>query len=367
MQRQMKLSETPWVKYKSLIILAFLVLLLFSLYSISAPKQMDSRRAILMQNRIGGSKLVDVSSAMHVQSFTATLSTKTGPAVFYVYPIDSTPPFAFALADISVEGVARSIIKDGILEQPTQEVFRYLLSEKCTQTKEGQLVVDLGANLGYFTTYSAVMGCRVKSVEPQPRLLDIFNFSLSLNGVRDRVQLYNNIVTDEKGKKLKIMYAEGCWACSWVESAKEGEVDTEKSYIIPSIAVDEFVNEDVLLLKIDVEGFEVHALKSAKNLFKNHKVRNILIEWNPARFPRAHTTIEESTGMLEQLSMDGYVIRHYELRMQYPRQGLPETVFPYVGKTYEIPKDKIQKFNQWLVDNRAEANIWLSKRYPGDP
>lgn len=131
--------------------------------------------------------------------------------------------------------------------------------------------------------------------------------------------------------------------------------------------MDDIVHEDVLLLKIDVEGFEVHALKSAQNLFKNHKVRNILMEWNPARFPRAETTIEESTSWLERLSMDGYVIRHYELRMAYPRQGLPETTFPYVGKTYEIPPEKVRHFNEWLYEHKAEANIWLTKRYPGDP
>lgn len=72
------------------------------------------------------------------------------------------------------------------MELPTRLLFEYLLIEGCAQTP-APLVVDAGANLGYFSTYSAVMGCRVVAVEPQPRLQPIIKASAAVNRVQDRL------------------------------------------------------------------------------------------------------------------------------------------------------------------------------------
>lgn len=58
-----------------------------------------------------------------------------------------------------------------------------------------------------------------------------------------------------------------CWACSYVDIPKEQDVSTEDAIIVPAVRVDEIVKENVLLMKIDVEGFEVNALLSAKVFF----------------------------------------------------------------------------------------------------
>lgn len=42
------------------------------------------------------------------------------------------------------------------------QIFHDVLKGKCEDKKSGarKLVVDVGANFGYFTTYAAKMGCR---------------------------------------------------------------------------------------------------------------------------------------------------------------------------------------------------------------
>jgi len=281
--------------------------------------------------------------------------------------IESTPPFAFAMpSKKEKEGVALSILEDGVLEEATQLVFQYLLNKACSRTPGGRLVVDAGANLGYFTTYSAVMGCRVVSFEPQPRLGVLFRTSLALNGVEKRVALHNNIITSNPRdtKPLKIVYQPGCWACSFVEYAEPGDRSTHNSFIIPPTKIDDVVDEDVLLFKIDVEGFEVKALTSAEHLLTTRKVENILIEWSPTRWPRCGTTLEEGTAWLERLYDMGYTIRHYNLRMEYPRDGLLEYSWPIMGLTWEIPRNKLRHLNEWLVGGQShfhEANLWFAK------
>jgi FkbM family methyltransferase len=37
------------------------------------------------------------------------------------------------------------------------------------------------------------------------------------------------------------------------------------------VTVDEYVNEDVLFMKVDVEGYELYALQGAYRLLSNHK------------------------------------------------------------------------------------------------
>jgi len=42
-----------------------------------------------------------------------------------------------------------------------------LLKEKCKEDPNA-LVVDVGANIGYFALYAAKFGCRVEAYEPTP-------------------------------------------------------------------------------------------------------------------------------------------------------------------------------------------------------
>eukprot|EP01097_Dermamoeba_algensis_P006075 TRINITY_DN382_c1_g3_i1.p1 TRINITY_DN382_c1_g3~~TRINITY_DN382_c1_g3_i1.p1 ORF type:complete len:447 (+),score=122.05 TRINITY_DN382_c1_g3_i1:85-1425(+) len=347
----------------------------------------------------------EVSKYIKYRSVDAILESEDGKQTpSWIYQINSNPPFLFALPPLKEkEGVQMSIQNDGVLELPTQNVFRYLLKDRCKELKEDEggedddeidededdedeeadskkpkkskkeekkkqpkakkrpLVLDVGANLGYFTTYSAKMGCRVISFEAQPRLLPLFKFSIAMNGLEDQVTLYNNIITDQPTAKLKIVYQPGCWACSFVEPVPAGQdvVTNANTFLIPPVKVDDIVQEDVLLMKIDIEGFEVRGLESSKRLLTEHNVENILIEWSPSRWPRAQTTLQEGWQWLEKLYDMGYVIRHYELRMEYPREGLKKESFPIMGDAYEIPRDKLKHLCEFLA--HREANLWFSK------
>jgi len=282
----------------------------------------------------------------------------------YVVPIDSSPPMVLAVPDITSEGVGIDLARNGILEEPTFRVFQYLLEEKCAT--EDHLVVDLGANFGVFTTYSAVLGCRVIAVEAQPRLVDIVKLSLKLNGVQQKVDFLNNIVHSDKSAKLRIHYnLKTCWACSYVEFAKDNQPDTEEQVTVAATTVNDIIKENVLLLKIDIEGFEINALKGAKEAIEKYNVENILIEWNPGLNSHSGTKIEDAVDMLHYLHSQGYICRHYNLRMHFPTEGLRVEDYPIMGPTWIIPPEKFQEFNNDVFfappHGNHEANLWFSK------
>jgi len=109
-----------------------------------------------------------------------------------------------------------------------------------------------------------------------------------------------------------------------------------------------------------VEGFEVKAINSAAKVFINHRVENLVIEWSAKRWPHSLSVGDE---LLEKLYDTGYTIRHYDLRMTLPQPevALPEEIFPVIGRTWEVPRDKIRAMNDFLKNKDAygEANLWL--------
>jgi len=304
---------------------------------------------------------------------------------FFVTPTISTPPFFIAVPDIQVEGVSRDIFDDGMFEPETHYLFEYiLLSEengcrKTTPDGEPPVVLDVGANLGWFTAYSSAAGCRVIGVEPQPRMLTLINVTIETNSyqsslrpytneeankkyptMKDRVVIKNNIVNTDSSR-LKIVYENGaCWACSVVVAASETDQNTASQFIIPSIRLDELIKGDVLLLKIDIEGYEVRGIESAWSAIQKYNVKNILVEWTPKRWNGLHS-VQKGTQILEQLYDLGYTIRHYDLRMEYPRDGLSKIAYPK-GNAWEIPRSKLGYMNEYLnTKGYGEANLWIRK------
>lgn len=63
-------------------------------------------------------------------------------------------------------------------------IFYTILKGQCDNDdfRRNPLVVDVGANLGYFTNYAASFGCRVKAFEPIPVLNRHIAYSAALNG-----------------------------------------------------------------------------------------------------------------------------------------------------------------------------------------
>ena len=67
--------------------------------------------------------------------------------------------------------------------------------------------------------------------------------------------------------------------------------------------------EGASVMKIDIEGFELNALRSAGVLLKSKAIRNIVLEIHPAHLAALHQTAEEVIQLLERY---GYSIEDRE-------------------------------------------------------
>lgn len=143
--------------------------------------------------------------------------------------------------------------------------------------KEGNngLVLDVGANVGMASFAAAVMGFRVLSFEPVLENLQRICDGVWFNRVGDLVTVYEAAVSDRIGNITfhKLVGRLDNSAVSATGAKLAFKSNEEIALQVRSIPLDEVIPEaePVLLLKIDVQGWEYHVLKGATKLLLRKK------------------------------------------------------------------------------------------------
>ncbi|KAK9785855.1 hypothetical protein WJX73_004640 [Symbiochloris irregularis] len=148
------------------------------------------------------------------------------------------------------------------------------------------LVLDIGANFGYYAMYSAAMGCRVIGWEPVPQFRAFMEYGIQLNGIERQVHVRPFVAASIPGETYRLTVPQrGIWGTASVNGGNiDKAVDNQGAYEYLDIMgerVDSIVHEDVALMKLDVEGFEPVAMESAKGILDAHKISNVFMEYSP--------------------------------------------------------------------------------------
>jgi FkbM family methyltransferase len=188
-----------------------------------------------------------------------------------------TIPFDMVVRTFPVETVSSLLLSSGGYAPVESAVVDAVLRGACrasTSSGNAPLVLDVGANQGYFTLLAASHGCRVRAYEPNTRLCSILAASVALNGFSDRVTIVNAGVGSKPGVLRFDQNAES-------PALARVLPDTPASAHMPAIPIvrlDDEVHEDVLLMKMDTEGFETEALGGAQQACSTFTFKHIVIE-----------------------------------------------------------------------------------------
>jgi|SRR6266480_2307236 len=171
----------------------------------------------------------------------------------------------------------------------------------------GAVVVDVGANIGIYSEFlSRCVGPTgvVHSFEPWPenfrRLQSatrkLANVRLSLAAVGERSGRSKLYVSDKLNVDHRAYLAEG---------------DSRNTMLIDIIALDDYFKpgQRVDLIKMDIQGYELHALCGAKRVLQENAGINLLLEFWPSGLEQAGVHWEELVQMLQGFNMELTLVR----------------------------------------------------------
>jgi FkbM family methyltransferase len=182
----------------------------------------------------------------------------------------------------------------------------------------GMTVVDIGANIGYYTLLAASKvgsSGKVIAFEASPDIYDILWKNINVNGLMEQVSLVNKAAFSET-KKLRFGQVKNLQGSSSVVNFPDSLLERyrdEVTYIeVEAISLDEyFANHptSIDVIKIDAEGSEPYIFQGMKQILKNNPTISIVFE-----FSLWHI---KSTGldprlMLEELLSYGFNLRVIE-------------------------------------------------------
>ena len=157
--------------------------------------------------------------------------------------------------------------------------------------QRGDFVIDAGANLGWFSLLaSSIVGAtgEIFAFEPSGPTVNHLRRNLALNGTSN-VEVYRLALSDVSGKAKLTVTEKGN-----AGSATLFATDPSGGEVVDTARLDEIAPERVFkLLKMDVEGAELKALRGAEELLKAGRIQNILFEINEPALRRGGSSPEE--------------------------------------------------------------------------
>ena len=213
--------------------------------------------------------------------------------------------------DVNDPGISRELLLRAYHERRTTDLVK-------REVKEGMIVVDIGANIGYYCLLEARLvgeSGKVHAIEPVPRNYDLLCRNIALNNYSN-VSTYNLAVSSSAGVgKLAVTDASN-WG-SMLDSNTPGTSEHIRTRMqeltrgfveVRTVAIDEFlVGEqvsDVNFFRMDIEGYEIEALPGMMNTLRRSRPPvKVLIEVHNSFFDDP----AESLGpILEQLLQLGF-------------------------------------------------------------
>ncbi len=135
--------------------------------------------------------------------------------------------------------------------------------------RESSVIADVGGNIGLYSCIgaAAMPTGRVVAFEPAPANLDFLRQNVAGSQLEERVAVVAAAVSDEPGQaRLYLSTSIGNHSLAAGSGGTGRHVDVQVTTID-----DYFAGERVDVLKVDVEGFEFHVLKGARQTLAAHK------------------------------------------------------------------------------------------------
>ena len=215
---------------------------------------------------------------------TVNVSLWTSPTGRMVESVRTRTDPAFVFAYNPFDKDMQDMLGSLVLEPALTRAWHETTWECCAAP--GGLVVDVGGNYGYYTLYSAALGCSVVVFEPVDAYQEIMRLGLALNpGFASKVRLFGNVVYDLPGEyDLNVPtptprkpLALGMTGMAGIAGVLKTTHTVSTTVKARAMRIDDVVRQDVCLLKADVEGYEPQVVQTAAQLLNRRRVGSVQV------------------------------------------------------------------------------------------
>jgi FkbM family methyltransferase len=189
--------------------------------------------------------------------------------------------------------------------------------------RPGMNFVDVGANMGYFTSLAGLAvrgGGQVWAFEPDPVSYEFLADNVALNWLFENMHLerkgvYSRSTTLTLFKREKYV---GNTSLGQVDADDLARImDRQTPHQVEVVSLDDYFLPGgwrIDLMKIDVEGAEPHVIQGMAGLLRAQPEMRLMIEWSPGQI--RHTMKLDPAPMMRALQEHGFRARFIGTRLE---------------------------------------------------
>ena len=190
--------------------------------------------------------------------------------------------------------------------------------------RPGDVFVDGGAHIGYFTCVAAQLvgtAGRVVAFEPAPETFSVLSQNVALNGLAEQCVLYNAALGREHAYAALELNSENP-GDNWV---RVEDIPQSKQVEVMSLSsiVAELDIAKPRLIKLDIQGMEPAALEGMQELIAEPCDLSLIVEYDPNALERAEVLPSRLVEMLLDLS---FSIRAHACTGEWFDVTIPESL-----------------------------------------
>lgn len=166
--------------------------------------------------------------------------------------------------------------------------------------RPGDHCVSIGSNMGIyplqFARWIGKTGI-VHAFEPNPETSKVLKKHVELNDFSDQIIVYQKAISDEEG--YSVFHASETDGMSRLGEENQLLMGKTKAIQVEVVTIDDqFINSRINALMMDIEGFEIAALKGAQQFLKTELPNAMVIEMHPNAWNVANTSKEDLLKIL---------------------------------------------------------------------
>jgi len=170
---------------------------------------------------------------------------------------------------------------------------------------EGNVGMDLGSNIGYFSLFLCDKMSKVICIEPDKRSRKLLKKNIDLNNFSHKTKIYDFAISDKNGYK-KIYLAKINSNLSTLCKQGFSKKDKYKSLKVETRTIDSLNLEELNFIKMDIEGYEVEVLNGGLETFNRSSNCKILLEVHPQFYCKDR----DFSVVLNKLVQMGFVFKY---------------------------------------------------------